>query len=223
MWKGVFPAVCLVLYGAGGLCFFLAKAGERPNRGTMSGRIRRLCRRIKVRISRWPAAAEILEQRYRQIQGKKLDPEIYNSGLLLKNLALARKEDAFSADYLYEKLMEHSEKLRPVYAEMLALYRAGKDREAFRLVAERCPTRAGRNFSLVLEKAGVIRPDELVEQMEVFQEMIRQQKMTEDIRKVQRNSLITTIMATAVVFLLVIDFAVVVVFMHTMTMLEFVF
>ncbi|MGN1144047.1 MAG: hypothetical protein ACI4SU_05735, partial [Anaerovoracaceae bacterium] len=65
--------------------------------------------------------------------------------------------------------------------------------------------------------------DELVEQMEVFQEMIRQQKMTEDIRRVQRNSLITTVMATAAVFLLVIDFAVVVVFMHTMTILEFVF
>ena len=106
---------------------------------------------------------------------------------------------------------------------MLSLYRAGKDRDAFRLVAERCPTRARRNFSLVLEKVGTIRPDELVDQMEVFQEMIRQQKMTEDIRRVQRNSLITTVMATAAVFLLVIDFAVVVVFMHTMTILEFVF
>ena len=222
MWKGVFPGICLVLYGAGGLCFLLGKTGERPDRGTMSGRLRMLGRRMKERISQWPAAAEILEQRYRQMQGKKLEPEIYTSGLLLKNLALARKEDAFSADYLYEKLMDHSEKLRPVYAEMLALYRAGKDREAFRLVAERCPTRAGRNFSLVLEKVGVIRPDELAEQMEVFQEMIRQQKVTEDIRQVQRNSLVTTVMATATVFLLVIDFAVVVVFMHTMAMLEFV-
>ena len=46
--------------------------------------------------------------------------------------------------------------------------------------------------------------------MEVFQEMIRQQKVTEDIRQVQRNSLVTTVMATATVFLLVIDFAVVV-------------
>lgn len=223
MWKGAIPAVCLLLYGAGGLCFFMGQAGEPADRGTLAGRIRMLGKRMKERISRWPAAAEIVEQRYRQMQGKKLEPEIYHSGLLLKNLALARKEDAFSADYLYEKLMEHSEKLRPVYAEMLALYRAGKDRDAFRLIAERCPTRAGRNFSLVLEKAGILRPDELVEQIEVFQEMIRQQKMTEDIRQVQRNSLVTTVMATAVVFLLVIDFAVVVVFMHTMTMLAFVF
>lgn len=223
MWKGIVPVICLVLYGAGGLCFFTGKAGETADRGTMAGWLRMLGRRMKERISRWPAAAEILEQRCRQVQGKKLEPEIYSSGLLLKNLALTRKEEAFSADYLYEKLMEHSEKLRPVYAEMLALYRTGKDRDAFRLVAERCPTRAGRYFSLVLEKAGILRPDELVEQIEVFQEMIRQQKMTENIRQVQRNSLVTTVMATAVVFLLVIDFAVVVVFMHTMTMLEFVF
>ena len=76
---------------------------------------------------------------------------------------------------------------------------------------------------MFLYKMNEIRPDELAEQMEVFQEMIRQQKVTEDIRQVQRNSLVTTVMATATVFLLVIDFAVVVVFMHTMAMLEFVF
>lgn len=223
MWEAVFPAFCLLLYGTGGLCFFMGRTGEPADRSTLAGWIRMLGRRMKENLSLWPSAAAALEKRYRQTQGKKLEPEIYNSGLLLKNLALTRREAAFSADYLYEKLMEHSEKLRPVYAEMLSLYRAGKDRDAFRLVAERCPTRAGRNFSLVLEKVGTIRPDELVEQMEVFQEMIRQQKMTEDIRRVQRNSLITTVMATAAVFLLVIDFAVVVVFMHTMTILEFVF
>ncbi|MDD6815730.1 MAG: hypothetical protein PUE84_04715 [Firmicutes bacterium] len=223
MREAVFPAFCLLLYGTGGLSFFMGRTSEPADRSTLAGWIRMLGRRMKENLSLWPSAAAALEKRHRQTQGKKLEPEIYNSGLLLKNLALTRKEAAFSADYLYEKLMEHSEKLRPVYAEMLSLYRAGKDRDAFRLVAERCPTRAGRNFSLVLEKVGTIRPDELVDQMEVFQEMIRQQKMTEDIRRVQRNSLITTVMATAAVFLLVIDFAVVVVFMHTMTILEFVF
>ena len=223
MREAVFPAFCLLLYGTGGLCFFMGRISEPADRSTLAGWIRMLGRRMKENLSLWPSAAAALEKRHRQAQGKKLEPEIYNSGLLLKNLALTRKEAAFSADYLYEKLMEHSEKLHPVYAEMLSLYRAGKDRDAFRLVAERCPTRAGRNFSLVLEKVGTIRPDELVDQMEVFQEMIRQQKMTEDIRRVQRNSLITTVMATAAVFLLVIDFAVVVVFMHTMTILDFVF
>lgn len=68
-----------------------------------------------------------------------------------------------------------------------------------------------------------MRPDELIEQMNVFQELIRQQKITEDIRRVQRNSLLSSVMAYTVVFLQIINFAVVLVFMHTMHILEFVF
>jgi hypothetical protein len=38
-------------------------------------------------------------------------------------------------------------------------------------------------------------------------------------KQIQRDSLITTVMATAVVFVMLIDFAVVVVFLHTMDMI----
>lgn len=215
--------ICLLLYGSGGICFFLGEPAEPTDRGSAAGWIRTLGRRMKVWASHRPGIGAKLEKKIKKWKGKQLEQEIYNSSLLLKNLALSEKETAFSADYLYEKLMENAEKLRPVYAEMLSLYRAGKDQEAFQVVTESCPTRAGRNFSLVLEKVGKIRPDELVEQMEVFQELIRQQKMTEDTQRVQKNSLITIALASASVFMLVIDFAVVVVFMHTMTILEFVF
>lgn len=219
----VIYTIFLAMWGAGGILFLAGMPEEPGNRGTAAGCVRIFLKRAKQSISRWPAVHELIEKKRREYTGRRMEPEIYSSSLLLKNLALAEKEKTFSADYLYEKLMENSEKMRPVYAEMLSLYRSGKDRNAFALITERCPTRAGRNFSIVLEKAGKMRPDELIEQMNVFQELIRQQKITEDIRRVQRNSLLSSVMAYTVVFLQIINFAVVLVFMHTMHILEFVF
>ena len=148
-----------------------------------------------------------------------MDQEIFDGGMLLKNLAIVEKERTFSADYIYETLMDNSHILKPIYGEMLSLYRGGKDREAFQVWREKCGTRAARNFSMILEKVGQINPEALIEQMEVFQEMMYQQRVTADMEQVERNSLITTLMATAVILIMLIDFAVVVVFLHTMEMI----
>ena len=106
---------------------------------------------------------------------------------------------------------------------MLALYRSGKDQEAFAYLAQCCGSRSAKNFSMVLSKVDRISPNELVEQMEVFQEIMGQQRITAEMKRVQRNSLITTILATISVFIMVLDFAAVAVFMHTLSMLENIF
>ena len=63
------------------------------------------------------------------------DRELFKSSVILKNLSLVRKEAPMSADYIYEKLAENSGYLKPMYSQMLALYRSGRDKEAFKLPA----------------------------------------------------------------------------------------
>ena len=214
---------CLAACGSGGLLLMLARPPEPCRRMTAWGIIRRQAGRLGAWAASRPRMAAILEEKSHQLQRRQIDQEIYDSSMLLKNLAIVEKQQAFSADYLYEQLMENSVRLRPAFAQLLTLYRAGRDQEAFEVFRQRLGTRAGRNFSLILEKAEQINPEELVEQMEVFQEMMRQQKMTDDMKLVQQQSLITTAAATAVVFVMVIDFAVVVVFLHTVALLGSVF
>ena len=38
----------------------------------------------------------------------ELDKDLFKSSIILKNLALVRKDTPFSADYMYEKLVENS-------------------------------------------------------------------------------------------------------------------
>ena len=148
------------------------------------------------------------------------DGELYGSVITLKNLAIVQKERPFSADYIYEALMENSGRLRPVYEEMLTLYRGGRDKEAFQVFAERTGTRNGKNFASILSKLDRINPAELVKQMEVFQNVMAEARMTAALKSAQRRSIIVTVWATAAIFALLINFTVVVVFLDALTMLE---
>ncbi len=154
---------------------------------------------------------------------EKLELELYDSCLTLKNLAIAGAARPFSAEFIYQMLMENSVKLKPVYRRMLFLYRQGRDAEAFEYFSEAIGTKAGKNFAAILDKLDKINPAELTEQMEVFQNMMAERRMTEAIKTAQRNSLITTIWSTATVFALIINFAVVAVFLDTLNMLTTIF
>jgi len=146
-----------------------------------------------------------------------LELELYDSCITLKNLAIVNGAKPFSGEFLYTMLMENAVKLKPIYREMLLMYR---HEEAFRYFADAVNTKAGRNFAAILTKVEKINPSELIEQMEVFQNMIAEKRMTQALKTAQRNSVITTIWSSATVFSLLINFVVVAVFMDTLNMLK---
>ena len=76
-----------------------------------------------------------------------LELELYDSCITLKNLAIVNGAKPFSGEFLYTMLMENAVKLKPIYREMLLMYRQGRDEEAFRYFADAVNTKAGRNFS----------------------------------------------------------------------------
>lgn len=149
-----------------------------------------------------------------------LDRELFSSNVILKNLSLVRRETPLSADYIYENLMENSNLLKPFYGEMLALYRSGKDEEAFKVFTIEIGTKAARNFAMILSKVDKVNPAELVEQMEIFQQMMMENNTTVAMKRAQRNSMIIMSCAASAVFALLINFSVVVVFMDTINTLN---
>ena len=162
------------------------------NAGTIA---RQLCKRLSFWIHSNDAVRE---------------SELYDSCILLKNLALVYRQMPLSADMILELLMENSWKLKPVYREVLNLYRNGKRQEAF------C-------FSAILAKLDQINPAELLEQMKVFQNMMAEKRMTQAVRKAQKNSWLTTIWSTATLFALMINFVIVTVLLDTLQVLKNVF
>ena len=157
----------------------------------------------------------------RKVTGlRHVERELYGSGITLKNLAIVYKDQPLAAEYMYEMLMDNTRVLKPVYQEMLNLYRNGRYEEAFAVFGERTGTRSGKHFAMVLSKLDSINPAELIEQMEVFQDMMSEERMTEATKEVQRKSILTTTWATAAIFALLINFTVVVVFMDKLNTLQ---
>lgn len=150
----------------------------------------------------------------------KMDRELYNSSVILRNLSLVQSQSSFSADYMYEKLMENSAVLKPVYGQMLTSYRSRNNGEAFKIIPLIVGTKASKNFAIILSKLEKLNPSELAKQMEIFQKSMMENRMTFAIKRVQRSSLILTVLATITVFVLLLNFVVVVVFLNTIETLN---
>lgn len=150
----------------------------------------------------------------------KWEGEIFNSCIIMKNLAIVHRELPLSADFMIEELMNNSRALRNIYADILSAYRSGKGEDSFDLLYKKVPVKAAKNFGAILARTDKINPVEIVTYMTAFEETLSGRRMTKGIKRAERRSAITTIAATASVFAVLLNFTVVVVFMDAVNMLS---
>ena len=153
----------------------------------------------------------------------KYENEIFSSCILLKNLAIVQESQPMAADYMYEQLLVNSKYLKSIYGEVISNYRTGGDKTIIEIFEENIDSIHGKNFAIILSKLDEINPKELIEQVTVFLDGMSEARMTLNVRLADRNSIITTMFSSAIIFALLLNFAVVVVFMNTMNKLSFMF
>ena len=123
-----------------------------------------------------------------------------------------------------EGIEELKDKIGVIKSELdSSLYRSGRDEEAFKVLAETVGTREARTFGLILSKLDKMDPEELREQMDIFQRDITEKKVTAAMKQAQRNSMVITAMSALSVFALLVNFTVVVIFMKSIDMMGSVF
>lgn len=149
------------------------------------------------------------------------EKDLYQAAILLKNLAIVRKDYPVSLDYILEELAKDSGTLKPVFQKTLSIYRGGRYDEAFKYFADSVRSRYGKNLAMILSKMDKINPYEIVTQIDVYIGIIREVRTTEAMKQAERRSLVITAFATASVFTLMINFCVVVVFLDTLNNLQF--
>lgn len=192
--------------------------------------------KMKIRISFWLGISrfrkekdlnvmERLQQKIWDIpflealRKERQEQELFTSCMILKNLAIVQKGMPVSTDYLLEELASASSVLRRVYMEILFRWRAGQGDRSFDPLTEQVHSIHARNFAYILAGTDQINPGELVSAMESFEEALASERMTRALNSSTRRSMITTAMAAAAVFAVLMNFTVVVVFMDMMRML----
>lgn len=153
----------------------------------------------------------------------KLDREIYSSCIVLKNLAIVQSEKPQSADKIYEILMDCSKLLKPLYQEMISLYRTGRREEAFKGFSMSIGTASARSYVALLSKIDRINPAELLDQVNSLLEAMSEKRLTDGIEKAQRNGAITITLSTLAIMAALGDFLIVVVYLDMLSGLNLVF
>ena len=151
------------------------------------------------------------------------DRDLYHSAILLKNLAIVRKDYPVSLDYMLEELSRDAGSLTPIFQETLSVYRSGRYDEAFGFFAKAVRSRYGRSFASLMSKMDRINPYELVGQIDIFLGVIREVRMTASMKQAQRRSLVIMALAAASALCVLVNFCVVVVFLDTLENLRFIF
>ena len=151
------------------------------------------------------------------------EKDLYHSAILLKNMAVVRKDYPVSLDYMIEELSKGSGKLRPVFQDTLTIYRSGRYDEAFSYFSETVSSDYAEGFASILSKMDKINPFELVSQLDVFISVIKEARITAAMKQAERRSLIVTGFATASELTCMVNFCVVVVFLDMLAKLRFIF
>lgn len=147
------------------------------------------------------------------------DIELYNVITILKNLAIAQEGDPLSADLMLEQLMDNSKKLKPIFAEMLNIYRTGEKARAIRYFADAVGTKNGRSIALTFEKLDKIDPSELKLQVISLQEIMAEERFTRGLEKAENKGNLIFTVATISCFVCLLNFLFVCVIMDTLGML----
>lgn len=161
----------------------------------------------------------MLIDRQAKSRGERLDRELYTSIITLKNLAIIQEQEPLSADTIFEKLMNASKDLRPIYAKMLSMYRQGDISKAYHYFASAVGTKNGRSFAMTLEKIDRVNPAELKEQVISLQEVMSEERYTKGLNTAENKGNITFTMATIICVILSINMVVVCVLMDVLNSL----
>ena len=151
------------------------------------------------------------------------EKDLYHSAILLKNMAIVRKDYPVSLDYMIEELSKGAGKLRTVFQDTLTIYRSGRYDEAFSYFSSAVSYDYADGFASILSKMDKINPFELVSQLDVFISVIKEARITASMKQAERRSLIITGFATASELTCMMNFCVVVVFLDMLAKLRFIF
>ena len=152
-------------------------------------------------------------------RSEELERELYNSVTLLKNIAIAQEGEPLSADTIMEKLMENAKKLKPVFADMLQVYRQGDKTKALRRFAMSIGTRNASTFAQTLEKIDKTSPAELRLQITSLQETMADERFTSGLEKAESKGTTLFGLATVAAFVCLLNFLFVCVLIDAMDML----
>lgn len=137
---------------------------------------------------------------------KNIRFEISRMITVLKNLIITCKDKPLSAEFIINNLIKFSSFTKPILTKFLSLYRLNRIEEAYSYFVSEIGVKVGREFASLLTKLDEIEPVNLIQQLKLHQEAIRDSYMTERIKRDKLISDLSFIPIIALIFLILLNF-----------------
>lgn len=159
----------------------------------------------------------ILMKFLKEYNEKAKNEEIYRAIIQLKNIAIAQKDTPLGGEYIILHLLKFTKKTKGVFSKMLSLWRLGEEKEATEYFSKEINTKLAKEFSGILLKLDQINPIELVENLELYQSHIREEKATARLKQQETISNIVYMPIIASAFAILLNFVLIVFWMDSMS------
>lgn len=120
----------------------------------------------------------ILITKVQNIKKQKLNKEIYRCLSQLKNMAIAKANAKYSADYIICELAKYTTHTKPIFERMLGYWYEGRFKEATDYFEQAIGTKDSKTLASLLSKLDYIKPAEFISQIELYQNEAKEEKKT---------------------------------------------
>lgn len=177
-------------------------------------------RRFSARFVMGLPPVTAVKNMLRQNKAQKVDREIFESIIFLRNLVAIEEGRQTSTDYILQRLAEHEGLLKKPYIRMLSLLRMNKKQEALEAFASEAGTDAGKDFARLLIRWDEINPCQLMEILISHEKNIKELRITHLKRKDEIVSDLIYLPVVLNVFIIFINFIYVGYFINQRELLE---
>lgn len=146
----------------------------------------------------------ILVNKIQNIKKQKLNREIYRCLSQLKNIAIAKANTKYSADFIICELAKYTISAKPIFNRMLGYWYEGRYKESTDYFEQAIGTKEAKALAGLLAKLDYIRPAEFISQIELYQSEAKEERKTaaQKSRENKSNLVYGLVMAAGILILL---------------------
>lgn len=142
---------------------------------------------------------------------KKKDLELYNIVSQVKNICISSQGN-IGTDYILNEILKFTNHTKPLFLKFISLWNVNKKELAVEYFSSRIGSTIGEELAHILHKFDSLNSSELVEQLNIYQNNVRQEKETIRNKNQERQTTLFYALSVSVVMVVILNMLITIIF-----------
>lgn len=152
---------------------------------------------------------------------KKQDLELSSIIIQLQNIAISQKDEPTTLSYMLSRVVRFAKYTKIAFIKMISNLDQGREEEARNTFIREVDTSLGKDLAYILIELDRIEPSEVINQLKLLEDRVRKENLTHKNNKEEFYSNLMYIVPTALCFIILINFLMIVLNLVTSSTIAF--